>query len=486
MQESADGAEPGTPNLAHPNQSQGQPLSDSDSSGSGQTTSSPSKSAATVQQTDSTSAPGATGVEEEEFVVVDITYIHAHQDALSTAPLMGDIEKLKANEQFTPSTKEEKGAATLHSQAIRLFSEDKTKEQGERLQRQVLQYLIKEKAHPAMISTVAANLIDMLWEQDKIEEAEATLYQSREAAKQAGRSLEFMKLSHNLAAVQRKKLDKVEAAYEVYKESLLDAMHAFGRASNYTLVARGHLIEALMELNQPATAEVLLQDAAGDLIDATRHLQKQYFALDEQSEEAGKLKERSNQATVVAARTLSELGKVIHSMGNDAEAEDCFARSLELVDAVRGRDHAEAVFSLGAYAAFLKEKEDRESRLKAVELYKTLQRSVQEKEGFSNDQNAIILRMLADSLEAVQQYAEAAEYAEKAVKAIQGALGQDHPALESFWEAAASLHEKAEHPGPAKKARNQARKVRKAHRKAKLMGGDKRNSMPNNRRHTGA
>lgn len=34
-----------------------------------------------------------------------------------------------------------------------------------------------------------------------------------------------------------------------------------------------------------------------------------------QSEEAGKLKERSNQATVVAARTLSELGKVIHSMG---------------------------------------------------------------------------------------------------------------------------------------------------------------------------
>lgn len=40
--------------------------------------------------------------------------------------------------------------------------------------------------------------------------------------------------------------------------------------------------------------------------------------------------------------------------GNDAEAEDCFARSLELVDAVRGRDHAEAVFSLGAYAAFLK------------------------------------------------------------------------------------------------------------------------------------
>ena len=38
-----------------------------------------------------------------------------------------------------------------------------------------------------------------------------------QAAKEAGRSLEFMKLSHNLAAVQRKKLDKIEAAYEIYQ-----------------------------------------------------------------------------------------------------------------------------------------------------------------------------------------------------------------------------------------------------------------------------
>ena len=51
-----------------------------------------------------------------------------------------------------------------------------------------------------------------------------------------------------------------------------------------------------------------------------------------------------------------------------------------------------------------REKPDMESRLKAVDLYKTLQRSVQEKEGFANDQNAIVLRMLADSLEAVEQY----------------------------------------------------------------------------------
>ena len=56
----------------------------------------------------------------------------------------------------------------------------RTKQQGVRLQRQVLHYLTKEKAHPAMISTVAANLIDMLWEQNKLGEAEATLYQARE------------------------------------------------------------------------------------------------------------------------------------------------------------------------------------------------------------------------------------------------------------------------------------------------------------------
>ena len=40
--------------------------------------------------------------------------------------------------------------------------------------------------------------------------------------------------------------------------------------------------------------------------------------------------------------------------GNDAEAEDCFAQGLQLVEAVTGPDHHDAVFSLGSYAAFLK------------------------------------------------------------------------------------------------------------------------------------
>ena len=40
--------------------------------------------------------------------------------------------------------------------------------------------------------------------------------------------------------------------------------------------------------------------------------------------------------------------------GNDAEAEDCFAQGLQLVEAVTGPGHDDAVFSLGAYAAFLK------------------------------------------------------------------------------------------------------------------------------------
>ena len=58
MQESADDAEPGTPNMAHPNQPQGQSLSDSESSGSGREPSPPTHAAADAQQTDSTSAPG--------------------------------------------------------------------------------------------------------------------------------------------------------------------------------------------------------------------------------------------------------------------------------------------------------------------------------------------------------------------------------------------------------------------------------------------
>lgn len=47
------------------------------------------------------------------------------QDALKTAPLLGDSQKLKANEEFTPSTKEEKGAASLHTRAIHLLNDAK-------------------------------------------------------------------------------------------------------------------------------------------------------------------------------------------------------------------------------------------------------------------------------------------------------------------------------------------------------------------------
>ena len=47
------------------------------------------------------------------------------QDALRLAPVFGDLEKVQANQEFRPSTKEEKRAATLHAEAIRLFNEKK-------------------------------------------------------------------------------------------------------------------------------------------------------------------------------------------------------------------------------------------------------------------------------------------------------------------------------------------------------------------------
>jgi len=47
------------------------------------------------------------------------------------------------------------------------------------LQRQVLQHLVKQQAHPAMVTAVASNLGDMLWEQEKFAEAESVLDQAR-------------------------------------------------------------------------------------------------------------------------------------------------------------------------------------------------------------------------------------------------------------------------------------------------------------------
>ena len=35
------------------------------------------------------------------------------------------------------------------------------------------------------------------------------------------------------------------------QEALLESVQAFGRASHYTLIARGHVVEVLLELDQP-------------------------------------------------------------------------------------------------------------------------------------------------------------------------------------------------------------------------------------------
>ncbi len=53
-----------------------------------------------------------------------------------------------------------------------------------------------------------------------------------------------------------------------------------------------------------------------------------------------------------------------------------------------------------------RDREDAASRRKAVELYKVLQRIMQQEHGFDNDQNAMVLRVLSDTLESLQQYGE--------------------------------------------------------------------------------
>ncbi len=46
------------------------------------------------------------------------------QDALGSAPLVGDLAGIKAREEFIPSSKAEKHAARLHAEAGRLYNEE--------------------------------------------------------------------------------------------------------------------------------------------------------------------------------------------------------------------------------------------------------------------------------------------------------------------------------------------------------------------------
>ena len=45
------------------------------------------------------------------------------QDALASAPLVGDLAGIKSREEFIPSSKAEKHAARLHAEAGRLYNE---------------------------------------------------------------------------------------------------------------------------------------------------------------------------------------------------------------------------------------------------------------------------------------------------------------------------------------------------------------------------
>ena len=47
------------------------------------------------------------------------------QEVLKSAPVFGDMAKLQANEEFVPSTKEEQQADSLHTEATRLFRENR-------------------------------------------------------------------------------------------------------------------------------------------------------------------------------------------------------------------------------------------------------------------------------------------------------------------------------------------------------------------------
>ena len=46
------------------------------------------------------------------------------QEALASAPLVGDLAGIKAGEEFSPSSKAEKHAARLHAEAGRLYNEE--------------------------------------------------------------------------------------------------------------------------------------------------------------------------------------------------------------------------------------------------------------------------------------------------------------------------------------------------------------------------
>ena len=70
-------------------------------------------------------------VNQRELLIIPFYLLHIItsclqpvQDALGSAPLVGDLAGIKAREEFVPSSKAEKHAARLHAEAGRLYNEE--------------------------------------------------------------------------------------------------------------------------------------------------------------------------------------------------------------------------------------------------------------------------------------------------------------------------------------------------------------------------
>lgn len=338
-------------------------------------------------------------------------------------------------------TQDEVRAEQLMMQAASAWNQASNHQLGEKLMREALRIVSGGDARPVIVAEVASTLSDMLYAQDKLDEAKAVVGQALDAAEAGGELQLYMKLTNNMGAVL-KKLGQSEEAYELHSRALEMATEKFGKAHTFAALARGNLAEALEELGRTEEARSLLSGSYQDLMEEVREREAKMEELaaagEEEDEQAADARKRFVGA---AARAQVELGRLEIKHKNYAPAQQLLGEAMALCDRHFGERAAESASVLAALANCYRQGGQLD---KSVETFELLFEVALEHNGLQNQQTILLAKTISDLYDEMEQPGKGVPYAERALGAMQQMLGMRvHPVLEPLYKQLEDLKRKS-------------------------------------------
>eukprot|EP00877_Chromochloris_zofingiensis_P010088 jgi/Chrzof1/5332/Cz15g22130.t1 len=414
------------------------------------------------------------GMDEEGNVVLYET------DGAAAAAAAGEDD----GQQIILSPAEEEAEQLMRQAAVH-WNMHNNRPMAEKLQRKALKAVTEGEARPEVVAEVASSLADMLYAQQKFDEAQEAVATALDAAENSKQWALYIKLSNNMGAVLRR-LEKHDEGRKLHSKALDVALEHFGADHATATLARGNLVDVLDAVGEVDAARSLLKDSLTAVVDicekkeqeeataangkdTTAVAQKPQLNTGEEEELTGAKKSRA-----AAIRCYIELGRLEMKAKQFDEAETQLKAGLDMATSVFGAETQQAASILAVLATCYRQAANLPA---ARELYKRLYNINERQAGNANQSAVMLAKTIAEVAEEQQEYGEAVTWAEKALEAMQAVVGvRVHPYLEPFFTAVVNYKNKAGDTAGAEETKKQflkglAQLQRGAQRGAGAAGG---------------